>query len=311
MNSRHDVIIVGGSFAGLSAALQLGRARRRVLVVNSGLPRNRFSTQAHGVLGHDGKPPNEFLAEARRQVLEYPTVELQSGEVKHATRDGDCFTATVANGQTFETRRLILATGVSDTLPDLAGLQERWGKTVLHCPYCHGYEVRDRPLGVLAAHPMAAHHASMLPDWGPTAYFTQGRFEPDDEQLTLLSARGVTIERQPIVALLGEAPALDAVQLSDGRRVPVSALFVAPATQMASPIAHQLGCSFEDGFLGPVILTDEWKATTVPGVYAAGDAARAMHSVTLAMADGATAGIGAHQSLVKETRSMVSGGAVS
>ncbi len=311
MNSTYDVIIVGGSFAGLSAALQLGRARRRVLVVNSGLPRNRFSAQAHGVLGHDGKPPNEFLAEARRQVLEYPTVEIYSGVVKNAARDSDRFAATLANGQTFKARRLILATGVSDTLPDLPGLRERWGKTVLHCPYCHGYEVRDRPLGVLATHPMAAHHAALLPDWGPTVYFTQALFEPDEEQLQLLSARGVRIERQPIAGLAGDAPALDTVELSDGRRITVNALFVGPATEMASPLAHQLGCGFEDGFLGPVIKTDQWKATTVPGVYAAGDAARAMHSVTLAMADGATAGVGAHQSLVKETPAMVSGDASS
>lgn len=300
MSALYDVIIVGGSFAGLSAALQLGRARRRVLVVDSGLPRNRYAAASHGVLGHDGKTPLALLTEARGQVSAYPTVELMTGEVEHASNGAGRFAIRLADGRTFEARRLILATGISDTLPDIAGLHERWGVTVLHCPYCHGYEMRDRPLGVLAAHPMAAHQASMLPDWGPTVYFTQGRFEPDAEALKLLSARGVAIERQPIVALLGDAPALDAVELSDGRRVPVNALFVAPATGMASPVAHQLGCGFEDGFLGPVITTDEWKTTTVRGVYAAGDAARAMHSVTLAMADGAMAGIGAHQSLVRE-----------
>ncbi len=305
----YDVLIVGGSFAGLSAALQLGRARRRVVVFDSGLPRNRYAAAAHGVLGHDGKAPAALLGEARKQVSTYPTVALVSGEVAQASNAAGRFAVRLADGRSFEGRRVILATGISDTLPDIPGLKERWGATVLHCPYCHGYEMRDRLLGVLATHPMAAHQAAMLPDWGPTVYFSQGRFEPDEKARALLSARGVVIERQPVAALLGDAPpALEAVALSDGRRVSVNALFVAPATQMASSIAHQLGCAFEEGVLGPVITTDDWKATTVRGVYAAGDAARAMHSITLAMADGAMAGVGAHQSLVRETPGVASGG---
>jgi thioredoxin reductase len=295
-----DVIVIGGSFAGLSAALQLARARRRVLVIDAGLPRNRFADAAHGLLGHDGKAPAAIMREAMRQLTAYPTVEILRGEALNAAAHPDGFTVTVSDGRSVRARRLVLATGVVDTLPDVPGLKERWGATVLHCPYCHGYEVRDRPLGVLANHPMAAHQAAMIPDWGPTTLFTQGRFEPDDEQLTQLAARGVTIEREPVVALLGDAPELDAVQLADGRVVAVNALFVAPSTQMASPLARQLGCAFDDGMLGPVIRVDDWKATTVPGVYAAGDAARAMHNATLASADGVMAGVGAHQSLMRE-----------
>lgn len=299
----HDAIVVGGSFAGLSAAMQLARARRRVLLVDAGLPRNRFADASHGFLGQDGKAPAAILREAACQVVAYPTVEIVRGEVLDAVRDaaGD-FIIRISGGRTARARRLVLATGVSDTLPDVPGLKERWGATVLHCPYCHGYEVRDRPLGVLANHPMAAHQAAMIPDWGPTTLFTQGRFEPDAEQMAHLAARGVTIERQPVVALLGEAPALEAVRLEDGRVVTINALFVAPSTRMTSPLAEQLGCVFDDGPLGPVIRTDDWKATSVPGVYAAGDAARPMHNATLASADGVMAGVGAHQSLIREVR---------
>lgn len=299
----HDAIVVGGSFAGLSAAMQLARARRRVLLVDAGLPRNRFADASHGFLGQDGKAPAAILREAACQVAAYPTVEIVRGEAQEAVRDTDGdFTVRISGGRTARARRLVLATGVADILPDVPGLKERWGATVLHCPYCHGYEVRDRPLGVLANHPIAAHQAAMIPDWGPTTLFTQGRFEPDAEQLTHLAARGVTIERQPVMALLGDAPALEAVRLADGQVITINALFVAPSTWMTSPLAEQLGCAFDDGPLGPTIHTDDWKATSIPGVYAAGDAARPMHNATLASADGVMAGVGAHQSLIRDIR---------
>jgi thioredoxin reductase len=295
-----DAIVIGGSFAGLSAAMQLARARRRVLVIDAGLPRNRFADAAHGFLGQDGKAPAAILREAMCQLTAYPTVEILRGEALTAVADPTGFTVKTSDGRSVRGRRLVLATGVTDTLPDVPGLKERWGATVLHCPYCHGYEVRDRPLGVLANHPLAAHQAAMIPDWGPTTLFTQGRFEPDAEQLAHLVARGVAIERDPVVALLGDAPNLDAVRLADGRVVTINALFVAPSTRMASPLAEQLGCAFDDGVFGPIIRIDDWKATTVPGVFAAGDAARAMHNATLASADGVMAGVGAHQSLMRE-----------
>lgn len=295
-----DVIVVGGSFAGLSAAMQLARARRTVLVVDAGLPRNRFADASHGFLGQDGKPPAQIVREAGCQVAAYPTAEIAKGEALSAEAVPGGFVVTLAGGRTVRARKLVLATGVVDVLPDLPGLKERWGASVVHCPYCHGYEHRDRPLGVLASHPMSAHQAAMIPDWGPTTLFTQGRFEPDQEQRALLDARGVAIERSPITALMGDAPDLTAVQLADGRVVPLSALFVAPAQRMASPLAESLGCAFDDGPLGPIIRADDWKATTVPGVFAAGDAARPMQNATLASADGVLAGVGAHQSLIRD-----------
>ena len=297
---RYDAIVVGGSYAGLSGAMQLARARRRVLVVDSGLPRNRFTRAAHGFFGQDGKAPYAILDEARGQLLAYPTVELLKSEAVSARKDANGFNVTLKENREVEAARLLLATGLRDELPPVPGLQERWGVAVLHCPYCHGYEVREQALGVLGNHPMAIHQALMIPDWGPTTYFTQGTFDPDEEQTARLLARGVHIERTPIVELLGEAPEMEAVRLSDGRIVPMKAIFTQPKTHMASPLAEQLGCAFEEGATGPYVRVDDWKQTTVPGVYAAGDAANPIQNATSASASGVFAGIAAHQSLMGE-----------
>jgi thioredoxin reductase len=295
----HDTIVVGGSWAGLSAAMQLARARRRVLVVDAGRPRNRFAHASQGFLGQDGRAPAAIQADARAQVLAYPTAEFVEGEAEHASSTGDGFEIVLTSGERFHAPRLVLATGVVDELPEVEGLRERWGVTVLHCPYCHGYEVADGRLGVLATSPTSMHQALLVPDWSAdVTLFTNGAFAPDDAQRAALDARGVRVEERPVRALLGDTPRLDGVRLDDGSMVQLDALFTASRPRMASPLAGQLGCAFDDGPLGPLVRTDARKETTVPGVYAAGDAARQPHNATLASADGVLAGIGAHQSLV-------------
>jgi len=296
---RYDAVIVGGSFAGLSAAMQLARARRRIALVDAGLPRNRYAAHSHGFLGLDGKSPTEIVRIGRQQLAAYGTVDFVDGTATLAEESAGRFLVTMDDGRVLHASRLVLATGMRDELPALPGLQERWGQTVLHCPYCHGYEVADRPLGVLAAHPLSAHQAALLPDWGPTTYFTQGEFEPDAEQAALLAARGVRIERTPVVGLLGQAPQIDAVQLADGRRLLINAIFVAARVHMASPLAMQLGCAFDEGPMGPYLRVDDFKQTTVPGVFAAGDATLPMANATLASASGVMAGGGVHNSLVR------------
>lgn len=298
--SLYDAVVVGGNFAGLSAAMQLGRARRRVLVVDMGEPRNRFAEASHGFMGQDGKAPRAIQREAARQVAAYPTVEMLQDQVVSASGGVNGFELGLWGGRTVRGRRVVLATGVRDILPDVPGLVERWGVSVLHCPYCHGYEISDRRIGVLASTPMSAHQAALLPDWGVTTLFTNGVHEPDPEQAALLAARGVAIERTPVEALVGQGTALEGLRLADGRIAPIEALFAAPRVEMASPLAAQLGCVFEDGMMGPYIVTDAQKLTSVPGVYAAGDAARAMHNATFASADGVMAGVGAHQSLARD-----------
>ncbi|MEH7834362.1 NAD(P)/FAD-dependent oxidoreductase [Rhizobium laguerreae] len=296
-----EAIVIGGNFAGLSAAMQLARARRRVLLVDAGAPRNRFSEASHGFLGQDGQTPAAIMQEGKRQLSLYPTITIREGKVVRAQSDGDAFIIGTEDGGEERAARIVLATGVSDTLPEILGLQERWGRSALHCPYCHGFEVSGGKLGVLANHPHSAHSAMMIPDWGQTTYFAQALFEPDEEQLVKLTARGVRIERSPIVELLGDNPKLEAVRLADGRVVPLDSVFVAPKTAMASPVAEQLGCAFDDGPFGPVIRTGDNKETTIKGVFAAGDAASAMHNATLASAAGVLAGVHCHQSLVMQS----------
>jgi thioredoxin reductase len=293
-----DVIVVGASFAGHAAAIQLARARKAILLIDAQQPRNRYATAAHGFLGQDGRAPAAIMGDAAAQLLAYPTAVIEHATVLSAQRDGDLFALSLDNGALRQARRLVLATGVRDTLPAIDGMAERWGRSVLHCPYCHGYEVAGQPLGIIANHPMSAHQASLIPDWGPATYFTQGVFEPDADALALLLRRGVAIERTPVVALLGSAPALDAVRLADGRIVALHAVFTAPATSMASPLAEQLGCAFAEGPTGPYIQVDAMGLTSVAHVYAAGDATTPMHNATVAAASGVLAGVAAHQSLM-------------
>ncbi|MBN3748519.1 NAD(P)/FAD-dependent oxidoreductase [Burkholderia sp. Se-20373] len=299
MHGHHEVIVIGGSFAGLSAAMQLARARRRVLVVDAGQPRNRFAAHAHGFLGQDGKPPAQIVEQAAAQLAAYPTVQRIAGDVRTAERDVDGrFHVTLADGSRASADRLILATGIRDELPALPGLAERWGVSVLHCPYCHGYEVSGQRLGVLATHPLSVHQAILIPDWGPTTWFTQGVVEANEEEATLFDARGVRIERSPVVEIIGDAPRIDALRLADGQVVPIDALFVGARTAMASDLAQQLGCAFDDGPLGPVVRVDAMKQTSVAGVFAAGDASTPMSNATFASASGVMAGVAAHRSLI-------------
>ncbi|OXJ10663.1 NAD(P)/FAD-dependent oxidoreductase [Burkholderia sp. HI2500] len=299
MHGHHEVIVIGGSFAGLSAAMQLARARRRVLVIDAGRPRNRFAAHAHGFFGQDGKPPAQIVDEAAAQLAAYPTVQRIAGDVRTAERDADGrFHVTLADGSRASADRLILATGIRDELPALPGLAERWGVSVLHCPYCHGYEVSGQRLGVLATHPLSVHQAILIPDWGPTTWFTQDVVEANEEEAALLDARGVRIERSPVVEILGDAPRIDALRLADGQVVPIDALFVGAHTAMASDLAQQLGCAFDDGPLGPVVRVDAMKQTSVAGVFAAGDASTPMTNATFASASGVMAGVAAHRSLI-------------
>jgi thioredoxin reductase len=238
----HEVIVVGGSFAGLAAALQLVRARRRTLIVDSGAPRNRFARSSHGFLGQDGQPPAAILEHARAQVLAYPAAQFVRGTAEQASRAEGTFSVKLSTGETFTARRLILATGIVDELAELPGLQERWGATVLHCHYCHGYEVAGRRLGLLATSERSVAAALLLPDWSDqVTLFTNGVLTLSTEQRAALQTRGVAIETEPVATLLGDAPALTGIRLRDDRTVPLDALFTGSRTRMASPLAEQLG----------------------------------------------------------------------
>ncbi|HSX63009.1 MAG TPA: NAD(P)/FAD-dependent oxidoreductase [Tahibacter sp.] len=298
--NRFDALVVGGGFAGLAAALLLARTRRRVAVLDAGLPRNRFAAHSHGVLAQDGRSGGAILADARTQLAAYPNATLIAGTAQAAAgNDGD-FVVTTADGRDVAARKLLLAVGVSDTLPGLPGLAERWGSSVVHCPYCHGYEIGGGPIAVLAGSVHAAQHAALIADWGEVTLLMNGQPEPDGEDRDLLRRRGVRVETAPVASLAGPGTTLDAIVLQDGRRLAARALFVATRTHPAGPIAQQLGCAIEETPLGAILRTDERRQTSVPGVHAAGDAALARSNITLAAADGVTAGFGLHQSLIAD-----------
>jgi len=295
---QQDAIIIGGGFAGLSAAYILARARRHVTIIDSGTPRNRFAAHSHGVLALDGKSGLEILADARAQLAAYPTVTFIEGEALSAEGTIDDFRVHVAGHDSIATRRLLLASGMEDRLPAIPGLKERWGKTVLHCPYCHGYEIGGGPLGVLATHPMSAHQAAVVADWGDVTLFTNGTPEPDEAAFALLERRKVSLQAGLVSAIETGTGELLRVCLENGRSVEVKALFVGPDLHMRGTIAQTFGCALEETAAGKILATDAVKATSIAGVYAAGDIARAFGNITLVSADGVMAGLGLHQSLM-------------
>ena len=290
----YDVIVIGGSYAGMAGALILARARRNVAVLDTGMRRNRFAEASHGLLGQDGMSPEAIAGNAKEQLLKYPTVNWINGAAISAERTGESFSVRMENGEILSAKKLILATGVRDELPDVPGLAERWGKSVFHCPYCHGYELDQGSLGVLACGEISMHHALLIPEWGPTTLFLNGAFEPDEEQLNQLRERGVKIERERVMEITGKA----GVKLEDGRTIELAGLFVASRTTPSNPLAEELGCEIAESPLGLYIGTNDMKETSVTGVFACGDVARAAGNVTFAISDGALAGLSAHKSLV-------------
>lgn len=293
-SSTSDVTIVGGSYAGLSAALQLARTRRPIVVVDGGVRRNRFAHESHGLIGQDGRDPAAIAAAARADLMKYPSLRWIDGLALEAAVSGDGFTVGLDNDERLATRRIVLAPGVIDTLPKIEGLAARWGTSVFHCPYCHGYELNRGRLGVIAAGPHSYHQAVLLPEWGQVTLFTNGVFTPDAAQHADLERRGVIIETAPVARVVDTAT----IALEDGRQFVFDGLFTATHTHVATPLPQQLGCALEESPLGSFIRTDALKATTVPGVFACGDAARGAGTVALAVGDGAQAGLSAHRSLV-------------
>lgn len=295
---HYDAIVIGGSFSGLAAALYLARATRTVCIVDTGLPRNRFAEHSNGFLTQDGAAPAEILQSARAQVETYTTTTFINQAARTATKTDTGFLVELANGEQLTASCIVLAFGISDVLPDLEGLRERWGRSVIHCPYCHGYEVREQKLGVLWTSPLSVHQAMLIPQWGPVTYFLNGSDMPDAETIDALASRDVRIEPTLVRRLIGDLPGLTGVELVDGRVVEIDALFTGVPTRLNSDIGQQLGCALEDGMLGPMISVDDWRQTTVPGVFAAGDIVRPAHSVSWAVADGVTAGTAAHRSII-------------
>ncbi len=295
---QYDAIVIGGSFAGLSAATYIARGMRTVCVIDAGLPRNRFADASHGFFAQDGSNPLAMITTTREQLGRYPAVRLVDGKIMSARGQDGAFEVTLAEGGTLKSSKLVLAFGLTDDLPDIPGLQERWGTRVLHCPYCHGFEFAGRPLGVLNTAPHSVHQAQLIAQWGPTTFFLDDGAPIDSAQRLALEARNVALEHRRVTALLGDGSDLRAISLEGGHRVPIEALYLGPRSRLNSGVAEQLGCTIDVGPLGPIISTNPDRMTTVPGVYAVGDIAQAYHNVTFAAASGVAAGMGLHKALI-------------
>lgn len=291
---QYDVIVIGGSYAGMAATLQLVRARRSVRVIDAGERRNRFASHSHGFLGQDGVPPGEIAATARQQLEAYPTLTWQEARVESITGQLDAFTVTTTDGSVHQGRRILLASGVTDHLPPVAGLAERWGRSIFHCPYCHGYELDQGRIGIVAAGPLSMHQAELLTEWGDVTLLVNRALELTPELRALLARRGAAVEETPIAHIAGHAD----VHLADGRMLPFAGLFTAARTTPTGHLAQALGCALEDTPMGTQLRIDAENKTSVPGVFACGDVARAPHSVSLAVGSGAMAGAQVHRSLV-------------
>ncbi|MGR3453982.1 NAD(P)/FAD-dependent oxidoreductase [Pseudooceanicola sp.] len=290
----HDVIIIGGGYAGMAAALQLLRARRTVAVIDAGRRRNRFASHAHGFLGQDGVRPEQIAADARAQLDRYPDLTWVEEEAQALDGKQDAFAVTLRDGSRVHGRRAVLATGVRDTLPPIDRISERWGRSVFHCPYCHGFELDRGCIGVIGSGPMSIHQAELLTEWGEVVFFRNGSVAVEPDRRDALAKRGVTIEDTGIAAIEGEAD----IRLTDGRVMPFAGLFVATTVAPASALPQRIGCESVETPVGPAIRRDAAKQTSIPGVYACGDVATAPHSLSLAIGDGAATEMQVHRSLV-------------
>jgi thioredoxin reductase len=285
--NSYDVLVVGGGAAGLNAALMLGRARRRVVVVDGGSPRNAPAEHMHGFLSRDGLPPSELLKIGREELAGYG-VEILEDQVS-GLEPG--FTARLASGRELTARRVLVATGVHDDLPDIPGLHESWGTDAVTCPYCHGYEVRDQPLGVLGTEPASVEHALLVRQWSPDVVYFAHTAPPSEEDRERLGARGIKIVDGTVTALRREDGHLTGLELG-ARFVPRVALFVRTRTVAHDELIRGLG--YEEGS------TDPMGRTNVPGVWAAGNVVDARATVIIAAAQGAAAGGALNHDLVTE-----------
>lgn len=293
-----DVLIIGGSFAGLAAALQLGRARRNITVLDTGLPRNRFAGHSHGLLGHDHKPPLEILATARQQLLRYPTIKFVRARATGIAGALDDFSVTTDAGESLKARRLLLSYGVTDQMPAIPGYADCWGKSIVPCPYCDGFEVAGQHWGLVWSGAHSQHAVSLFHDWTDRlTVFTDGH-DISPEVRADLVARNVEVVDGKLAEIDHQGGRLTTVNLDTGRNVPVDVLFAHPRNRPSANLHEALGLETVDGPAGIVLKIDDRRETSVPGIYAAGDLVNPMASVTLATSNGAMAGIFAQQSML-------------
>lgn len=293
-----EVIIIGGSYSGLAAGMALGRALRKVLIIDSGEPCNRYTPHSHNFITHDGSVPGEIAALARQQVEKYNTVTFLDGLALGAEKKDDVFYVLTSANKTFTSKKLIFATGVRDIMPDIPGFEDCWGKSVIHCPYCHGYEVRGERTGILGNGEYAFEFAALIFNWTKDlSVYTNGKSTLTDEQRKKLKGHNINIIEDEVERLEHSGGYLQKLIFRNGKSVALKALYARPPFKHCD-IPESLGCEITDeGY----IKIDPTQKTTIPGVYACGDNTIRMRSVANAVAMGTTAGAMVNRELVVET----------
>ncbi|MBF6173755.1 NAD(P)/FAD-dependent oxidoreductase [Nocardia blacklockiae] len=302
LKDRYDVVVIGGGAAGLNGALMLARARRSVLVIDAGEPRNAPAEGVHGLLGREGMSPKELLERGRAEVRQYGG-QVVTGTVATAAREGEDFVVTTADGRGVRARRLLVASGLADELPDVAGLWDRWGRDVVHCPYCHGWEVRDRPIGVLANGPMSVHGALLWRQWSDdVTLFCHTMDTPTGEQAEQLAARGIRVVTGEVAGLESADDRLTGVRLADGTVIAREVIAAPPRMVARADFLADLGLRPADhpSGMGEHIPADPTGRTEVPGVWAAGNVTDLSAQVGGAAAAGAVAGGHINADLITE-----------
>jgi thioredoxin reductase len=294
---EYDIAVIGGGAAGLSAALVLTRALRSVAVVDAGAPRNAPAARMHGFLSQDGLPPQDLLASGRREVAGYGGVIIDGNATGIEPRDGTTFTVRLADGRRLAARRVLVSTGLRDELPDIPGIMDRWGRDVLHCPYCHGYEVRDEKVGVLGTADDSVAFAQLVRQWAADVVFFPHTQVITDLQREQLTARAIGIVEGNVTRLQLSEDHLRGVEMDDDRLIRRGAVFVRPRFVPNNAMLVELGCAMDEAGW---VVADATGATSVPGVWVAGNASNARAQVITAAGEGSAAAIALNADLVQE-----------
>jgi thioredoxin reductase len=296
--SIFDVIIIGGSYAGLSAAMALGRSLRNVLVIDDGQPCNRQTPHSHNFITQDGKTPSEISAIAKAEVEQYATVEFYQGLAVEGQKVADGFEIKTSTGGCFKAKKLILATGIKDIMPNIEGFEACWGISVLHCPYCHGYEVRNKKTGIIANGAAAFHYAQLISNWTKDlTLFTNGVSLLTDEETEKLATHNIKIIETKLQRLRHKDGYIEIIELENGQLILVDAIYGMVDFVQNSTLANQLRCGLNDAGL---IQVDGAQETTVEGIFACGDNS-SKRALAFAVASGTLAGVMANFKLIEAT----------
>ncbi|MFD2146064.1 NAD(P)/FAD-dependent oxidoreductase [Mucilaginibacter antarcticus] len=296
---KAEVIIIGGSYAGLSAAMALGRSLRTVLIIDSGLPCNRQTPQSHNFITHDGSAPAEIARQAKAQVLKYPTITFVTDLVITGRETGNGFEVITQSGQSYEGQKLIFATGIADQMPDITGFAACWGITAIHCPYCHGFEFKQQETAIMANGERAIHLAGLINNLTPNlSIITSGTSEFNDEQWQKLRDHSITVIEKPVKEVVHTKGQISRVIFADGSTIKVTALYAALPFKQHTDIPETLGCELtEQGY----IKIDQFQKTTVKGIFACGDNSAMMRSVANAVYTGNLTGAIVNKELVDDS----------